>query len=386
MLNKLKNGMFIVVLFIACDIGMCSDNITINQLVDLVEASKARYQNYDICFIQKAFGMSGGNLDTKSPIHVTKISLKRRNDDICVESSYFSFKGLANAKIEDIEPKIMNYKVTQNWSKKVKIDIGHPHPRGSVRHGPAHKAEIGFTVDDAIWGLYGHPWERIREGDTEIIHDAKTGYFVLRSKRFKGSYTSVWIDPSMNYIPIKYEICSADGTVNVRCECKRFEKDEQGVYLPYQYTFSDYRNNVVLTTDITNAKINSNISDEDMDFAFPDGTIVNDEIANIRYIVGDVEDADLMDDLSGPITDSVTASDLPESTKKQNRVARNDIINKKSASKNELEKNYNEARKLLIDDNTESNCYFGHWLKIAIVALILIMIFVMIRHYKKREK
>ncbi|HES59003.1 MAG TPA: hypothetical protein ENO18_01110 [Caldithrix sp.] len=157
--------------------------------------------------------------------------------------------------------------------------------RGVVENSGDLWDEIGITVEKALWEYCDvYDLFRLTKNDNSKLYyddDAKTYRLDINLDKF---FLELTIDPALGYLPVKSSITYIESNVQSMYSCEEFKQVEKGIWVPFRYTWRT--NSSQITVDVKSVKVNIDIPEEKLDFVFPDGTSVDDRIANMRYVVG----------------------------------------------------------------------------------------------------
>ena len=143
-----------------------------------------------------------------------------------------------------------------------------------------------FTIYDALWDLFRWPWDEMSIGQASLVE--KNGLYLLSVPLLHETEPptlKLYINPDRDYIIEKKEFFKNDGTLLFRMECSDFKKTSEGLWIPYSYTWSHPNDGVFNEYNVKEVTLNKEISEEDLDFAFKEGTHVFDKVAQLEYRV-----------------------------------------------------------------------------------------------------
>lgn len=291
-MNRMFVFTFIIMSIIATEYTYALEDFTPEQMVMLMKASREKYVTIKATMKANSYE----NIDENS-----EPELKSTRDIISYWTKDKSFSKLTQTRYKDIARgdehdfiRIETYAITPEWSKKLTEVPDGRKPRGFVKPGNSLQPEVPFyDIDIAMWDISGCNWDDINFSETILTKDEMTNYYILKAKLGdspKDPFAKLYIDASKDFIPIKKEFFKYDGTLLISYECSDFRQDKHGFWAPYQYSWSD--SNVGFSTkyDVEEVVINEPVSEDVFNFTFPDGTVVIDEIANLKYNIEVVED------------------------------------------------------------------------------------------------
>lgn len=255
-------------------------DITPQQLILLMKASRQKY----VTIKAKMKASTYENVDGNS---VAK--LKSTKDIISHWAKDKSFSKITLTRYKDATMgdkhdfiSVETYVITPQWSKRLTEVPDGTRPYIQVRPGNSLQEEKPFYgIDNAMWDMCGWKWDDINIDETVMSKDEVNNYYIMKakmSKSSKGPFVRLYIDPSKDFIPIKKEFLKSDGTLLITYQCSDFRKDKNGLWIPYQYSWSDLNVHISTIYDVEEAILNEPISPDMFNLTFPDGTFVIDKI------------------------------------------------------------------------------------------------------------
>jgi len=184
--------------------------------------------------------------------------------------------------------------ITGHWRKRLIQAEDNRTPRGYVESGMFLKdPQECYTIYDAMWDLFAAPWDRIDIVKATATFNKDENNYVLNFKIRdvpKSHLFRLYIDPSRGFIPVKREYVKDDGTVMAKAECSDLRQTKGGLWIPYKYSWIAPRSKITNSSEVEEVKVNEPIADNLLDFAFPKGTIVHDEMRGLKYTVEGVDE------------------------------------------------------------------------------------------------
>lgn len=288
---SLRFLLIVTVVIVSPIIAFADANLTPEQLVLLMEASREQYNT--ISAKMKALSYQ------YDPNNKAEPKLKMTRNIVSRWTREKSFSRTVRTSYPDTIPHkdytptiISTYAITPKWSKKLVEAPDNRTPRGYIKPGRSLEEDQPFyTIYTAMWDIFSWPREQMNLHKATITRDEKNNYYVVKLKMGssqKGPMNVLWIDASKSFIPVKGEFLKHDGTLLTRSECSDFRQTENGLWIPYRYSWFDPRANYGAVYEVEKAVVNQPIPDNLLDFTFPTGTIVHDDICSMQYIIGDV--------------------------------------------------------------------------------------------------
>ena len=292
-MNTILSLRFLVIVTIVGVIPMTAFadvNLTPEQLILLMKASREQYNTISARMKATSYQYDADN-KTKTKLRMTREIVSRwtrkKHFSRTVQTSYPD-----TIPHKDYTPTtITTYALTPKRSKRLIEAPDNRTPRGYVTAGMSLKQELPFyTIYTAMWELSGWPWEEWNLDEATVTRDEKNNYYIMKVKmgsNQKGPWTTLYIDPSKDFIPVKSEFLKYDRTLIMTSECSDFRQVANGLWIPYQYSWLDPRVNYGAVYEVEEVTVNEPIPDNLLDFAFPTGTVVRDEISSLQYRIED---------------------------------------------------------------------------------------------------
>lgn len=184
------------------------------------------------------------------------------------------------------------------WSKRLDTphspEPDHARPRATIsRPDPNFAKETDMDVCEALWEQFDQiVASGEREGPISVRMDKDRAWWWLeRIVRERDYRQAVAIDASRGWLPVRSEVTDITGERGMKIECGDLREVGDHLWLPFQFdSKSEYRVGDVVRRQwssyrLSDVRVNVPIADDQLDIAFPDGTRVDDRIANLRYIV-----------------------------------------------------------------------------------------------------
>lgn len=140
-----------------------------------------------------------------------------------------------------------------------------------------------------IWGP-DFEWDLIlrRVNSATLAYEPEKKLYVYEFQFYdtpdKAPWLRLWIDPDRDYIPVIKEYLSPDRRPYHHRTCLDWQR-VNGLWVPIAYTIVEYRNQILGEHIVKEVKVNCPIDSTAMDFAFPEGTLVDDRILGVQYRV-----------------------------------------------------------------------------------------------------
>ncbi len=306
----------IAVAFVLPVIALAEANLTPEQLVLLMKASREQYNTIDAKMMATSYQYDPNNKaepKLKSTRDIVSHWTRDKSFSRTVETSYPD-----TIPREDYTPTIITTcAITPSYAKRLVEAPDNRTPRGYVRSGTSleslEKDQPFYTIYTAMWDFSGWPWEYMNLDEAVVTRDEKNKCYIMKVKMGsspKGPLITLYIDPSKSFIPVEKEFLKYDGTLLLKYKCSDFHQVGHRLWIPYRYSWFDPRVNYGAVYEVERVTVNEPIAEELLDFAFPAGTIVYDNIVNVRYKINDANQAQeaIVDPCSAIMTDvAVTA-------------------------------------------------------------------------------
>lgn len=272
------------------------ENLTPEQLVLLMKASRGQYNT--ISAKMKALSYQ------YDPNNKAEPKLKMTREIVSRWTRKKSFSRIVETSYLDAIPDgaytrttISTCSLSPKGCKKLVEAADNPVSRGYVE--PDRSLDQGFyqsffTVYAAMWDFYGWPWEKMNLDGTTVNYDEKKNYYIMKVKMgstAKGPLITLYVDPLKDFIPVKKEFLKYDSTLLQRYECSDFHQAENGLWIPYRYSWFDPRVSYGAVYEVEEVVVNQPIADNLLHFDFPAGTIVYDGRYNLKYKIDDAAQA-----------------------------------------------------------------------------------------------
>lgn len=280
--HKKEIVLFIILIVNGTGIAYSEKLPTPEELVLLIKAASEKYKTFDASLTTKAYHTSQGSDDT---IYEQKIDFRLSKDKNMIftktEHSYVSDKKL-------LPPTTTTYASTPKFSKEMIERSDRKKIEGFVSVGKSTMSNAFISINEAMWDLFGWPYDQINFNEASVACEKNIYILMARlGNKPNGPQLVLYIDPSKGYVPIEKKLLRPDGTVLFRLQLGNFHEICDGCYIPYTYTFSDTEADFIKEYDVQKIKLNESIPDDLLTFAFKNGTSVYDEIAGLRYAIGD---------------------------------------------------------------------------------------------------
>lgn len=380
-LSRLLVFVFTVLTITGIECAFANEDITPEQMVLLMKASREQYVTINAKMKANSYENISEGAEPK---------LKSTREIISRWTKYKSFSKTIQTEYLDTIPHegytptaTKTYAITSEWSKRLTEAPDGRTPRGYVRPGRSLEADQPFyNIYTAMWDLCGWPWEKINFDETTITRNEVNNYYIVKAKMgesSKGPFVRLFIDPSKNFIPVKKEFLKYDGTLLLRYECSSFHQDKNGLWIPYQYSWSDPRVSFSTVYDVEEVVVNEPIPDKLLNFSFPSGTVVNDEIANLQYKIDEMIETQIALDVlvEGVRTTGVKDnfnSDITANSEQKHLLKSEDIVVTSPANEKDLLATASKAKELLQippkQEKKSLNIYFVSFFTLLIIIIV----------------
>lgn len=187
------------------------------------------------------------------------------------------------SKQSETHEETATYSFTPDRTKQLNEEPGKT-PRGLVRFGGIRDVDLSFyTIHRALWEHCDILWKKMHDQRNMTLKYDKISNlyeFKVRVEDASDSIFIFYVDPTKKFIPVKKDIFSQNALLK-HLECKQFQKIND-VWIPFNYFWTDPPRNRIEYYEIEQVSANVPIDDYLFDFDFPKGTIIRDEIANMR--------------------------------------------------------------------------------------------------------
>ncbi|MHC4241726.1 MAG: hypothetical protein ACYSU4_04925 [Planctomycetota bacterium] len=347
---------------------VANDLLTPEQLFSLMKASREQYFTFDAEMIATSYKHDINDVKNEKPQMTRKIISRWTKDRSFGKITQTNYTNGASST------KTYTYAIANQWSKRL-LEKPNKVPRGVVRPGSLLNGEQAFyTVEQALWSIFGFPLEKANLEETKINYDDENDVYVVKGPVGSQMIAVLYVDPSLDFIPVKKEIYKQDGTLLLTFECDDFHESTEGLWIPRKYMWFDPRKNYSVQYKIENIKVNESIDQTLLNFDFPEGTVVNDEISGLRYMIGGTKlDLDVLDE---SVYESET--DAKELTPALESILEmKDLHTKVPANQKQLEESFSKAEKILskepsLNSSNSNKGFIGSYWFLLIVLSVMI--------------
>jgi len=274
-------------------VALADPNLTPEQLVLLMKASRERYNTFDEKMIVTNYQKANNEFKITLTRDITARWTRNKRYSRIIRTSY---EHLDEIPYEGYTPTIIQtYLIAPESSKHLEEAPDNRRPSGVIAPGISSESSLeldqGFEgAYEVMWSLFGFPWEKMNIKEATCTFDNDSNCYILKVPM--GDYEKapvfiLYVEPSKDYIPAKKEYVKYPGTTIFTTQCSDFRPTADGLWVPYGHTYSDRDFTVVYIVE--QLKVNEPISDNLFDFTFPDGTVVYDKRYNIEYMVGEAQ-------------------------------------------------------------------------------------------------
>jgi hypothetical protein len=273
-----------VLLTVPC-LSYAGESLTGKQVFSLMTASRARYTTIDANMESTVTELVGGKPKTVQSSEF----VSRQSGDGYFERGVTTLNERGDGP--DFSPvSTQTHASTAKWQKSLHEAPGRK-PLGTMAQPGSGPSRIYYSVGDAMWDIFGTPWERLDVNAAVVRFQKETNMYAVDVKVRdlpKSPTLKLRVDPSKGFIPVEREYVKADGTAVARMRCTDLRQVE-GLWIPYGYISEAVKQNSTTTFKARQVTINKPIPGGLMDFAFPVGTVVEDQVAHLKYTVSPQE-------------------------------------------------------------------------------------------------
>jgi len=291
-MNVISSRRFLVILTIMnviFGVVQANENLTPEQLFMLMKASREQYDTISSKLTAISYRYDANDHSKKKVASTSEILsrwTRKSSFSRIVETLYDE----NNTPIKTITS---TYAIMPRLAKRLVETSGEPILRGFVSDMPLEleQEQTFYTIYTAMWNVSRWSWEKWNLDEATLILDEKNNYYVIKVKmgsKPKVPFLILYVDPSKSFIPVKSEFLKYDGTLVAKYECSDFRQTESGLWIPYQYSWFNPSLNYGGIYTAKEVVVNEPFAENLLDFEFPVGTIVYNEILNLRYKIEDV--------------------------------------------------------------------------------------------------
>jgi len=261
------------------------EGLTSSELVSLVAAARQRYNSLSAGVTVRSYKVEDGG--SKEQPFESADFVRRWTVD----------KGYA--KIEMFEGKqeegvkwIREYAFSERCSKRLERAVTQPRPRGIIERGLAMKDELFLGPVAAMFEPFNRAWlGMVSDENAEVSPGDRANLYVLQATLgSRGQFTfAVEVDAAKGWVPTRSSITQIASGKSMQIECTDFRLVSEALWVPFGYSWTAPGKSITIYT-VKEAKVNSDIPDDQLDVSFPPGTVVDDRIANLHYVLQEEQD------------------------------------------------------------------------------------------------
>jgi len=278
--------MYAILYFITAGVPAFSSQIAIpSQILYLMDASRTRYEFIDAAIECKSYRLSDKEGQGPIMLATKRLVVKKTPTEkfVNVETTFLQ-DGSAEETFKE------KYYFSSRYDKKIRGKRDGSDVTGVIA-STGSLTGIHCTVEDAVWGLCGYDRKILtkRIGQSFLSYDSQKHLYLLEL-RIEDVEQSTWlrlyIDPQKDYIPVTKEVLYPDKSLFIREECLNWTK-VHNLWVPLKYTYYIIPKNTNRECGeytVQSIQVNQPIK-ENLEFTFPSGTEVRDELRGIHYVV-----------------------------------------------------------------------------------------------------
>jgi hypothetical protein len=319
------------------------DSYTPEQLLDLMEASMQNYETMTAEVETSSYRISREGLPDELEMNLTRTWRWTKTRSYCKTDQ----RNIASKDRPSSQPeqKIKSVVLAPEWEKSLVEIPGSSTPRGKIRQRGA--MQVTFNTPMAtMWDIFCEmPWQKshINLADASVEKENNSGLLIFKYRIGfdpKATQVVLYVDSSKDFIPVVKEYRLYNEELVFRYE-NVLQKSDSGLWVPKEYSIA-IRDERFKKYIVKNLKVNVPIPDQLLDFAFPSGTVVIDEIADLRYHVDDdVLDIAMAEQDKGALDERRSKS---TTQKTSNGLDFEGVEVRRLASQKELEKTIDQAQ------------------------------------------
>lgn len=261
---------------------------TVEQLVTLVKAGYQQYGSVSFEYEVRTYDFVGSDF-SDAPSSVIQMLIRRQGDRALAILHWIHNESIA-------EPDAMKSKTKNSYADGPEggrrlTEHTDRLPRGRVRReqygastwggrNPLDATYLGF-----VNSAEGDPFT----SQNSTVKTDTEGRFRL-TRNFEDGETSwtIVVDPTHGYLPVRQEAHLPGTEPFVSYNATELKEVSKGLWLPSKYTFttSPKPGGSLEVVTVTQARVNVQLTEEELSFVFPLGTRVRDEISGRNYTIG----------------------------------------------------------------------------------------------------
>ena len=253
------------------------------QIILLMEASEKQYTSIEAKINASAYIQEGEF--SEQVVHGVYEIITRWSQD----KEYWKISRTIYPTADDPKTceEVVTYSFTPEQTKQLNEEEGKI-PRGLVRFGGVRDVDRSFyTINRVLWEDCDILWKKLHDQrDMTLKYDRINNLYEFRIviDEHSGSAFTFYVDPTKKFIPVKKDIFVQNSLIK-HLECTQFQIVND-VWIPYRYFCNDLQQKRSEYYEVEQVTANVPIDDKLFDFDFPKGTIIRDEIANMRRKFG----------------------------------------------------------------------------------------------------
>ncbi len=259
-------------------IAMAQADLTKEQLIRLMEASKGRYVSIAAFIIYRDYSLSE-NLTKLEQVTEQTCLEEKTSDYLYLEVNTSLFSG------RKMDEKTLYY-LSPDYEKKVVIT---PDSQIGMLSPSSRPLEPFYNLHRALWGLVAYPWEELWEqmGKATLSFDKDKHVYVYEypiHNEQNSPWLRIFVAPDKEFVPVMLEVLFADKRLYLRQENQNFTK-VNGLWVPLLYTFTEFKRLIMSEYTVEHVEVNGPLDSQARDFKFPEGLWVEDRIRGVEYRV-----------------------------------------------------------------------------------------------------
>jgi hypothetical protein len=257
---------------------LASEALSPEQILCLMEASRSRYLNMEATIREQTFQNTA---NSPTPILQGSTNFTIR---MTPERRYVNMD-MRTPQDQRIN-KTDQYVITTGYAKQITVDRKRNKTSGLIDRPEKLRDTIHVhSPIDAVWGLQNVPWSMIHQRIQGASISKERDLYVLEFRYDDSDQSSglrIWIDPEKGYVPVSHAVIVSDKTMLSRVDTLNWNKMDN-LWIPMAYTYSAPGYGFRQEFEVQSIALNQPISNDRLDFVYPEGTIVDDRLRGMKY-------------------------------------------------------------------------------------------------------
>lgn len=250
-------------------------DLTREQIVKLMQASQERCASFSATFRVARYALDASG-SQRAPADTAQLSYARNRNRAVLH--------VRSTMPSGVGARADAYVSTPQWNKTYSCDADAATGSAVVALGPLRQFPY-LDPFSALWRPTSASNWRNDALTLRALTRNEAGLYVMELFASQNNVAVRYeIDPARGYCPVRTEYLFPDGRLMFSIVCQELRDVGDGVFVPFKYIHTSGAETRAFY-DVLSAACNTPLSDETLDYKFPEGTLVDDRIAGLRYTV-----------------------------------------------------------------------------------------------------